>query len=160
MAPAFTEIHPLLTPEVIKVHLQGKEKSEVINQLVDLLGKDTSVKDLEKVRQAVFDRENRMSTGVGKGLALPHAKTSAVTNTIAAFAVTEQPVDFDAIDNQPVRILFLLIGPESAKSQHIKLLSRISRLMNRRELRERLLGAETPEDVIEIFRESEARIAR
>lgn len=151
----------MLTPDVVKVRMDGTDKFDIISRMVDLLDTaNDSIEDLETVRQAVFDRENRMSTGVGKGLALPHAKTAAVERTLAAFVTTKEPVDFNAIDSQPVQIVFLLVGPETAKSQHIKLLSRISRLMNRKELRERLLSAETPEDVIETFRESEAKFAR
>lgn len=161
MAPAFTQIHPMLSPEVVEVHMEAADKFDVISQMVDLLdGANESIHDLEQVREAVFEREKRMSTGVGKGLGLPHAKSPAVEKTLAAFATTKTPIDFDAIDGEPVQIIFLLVGPESAKSQHIKLLSRISRLMNRRELRERLLEAETPAEVIEVFRESEAKFAR
>lgn len=151
----------MLTPEVVEVRIQGTDKFDVIGRMVDLLENDgEGIHDIEAVRQAVFDRENRMSTGVGKGLALPHAKTPAIDRTMAAFATTDRPIDFNAIDSQPVRIIFLLVGPEAAKSQHIKLLSRISRLMNREELREKLLGAETSEEIINIFRESEAKFAR
>lgn len=161
MAPAFAEIHPMLSPQVVEVHMEGTDKFDVISRLVNLLNDDNeSIHDLDEVRDAVFEREKRMSTGVGKGLGLPHAKSSAVEKTLAAFATMKTPIDFNAIDGEPVQIIFLLVGPESAKSQHIKLLSRISRLMNRRELRESLLAAETPEEVIEVFRESEAKFAR
>ncbi len=151
----------MLSPQVVEVHMEGTDKFDVISRLVNLLNDDKeSIHDLDEVRDAVFEREKRMSTGVGKGLGLPHAKSSAVEKTLAAFATMKTPIDFNAIDGEPVQIIFLLVGPESAKSQHIKLLSRISRLMNRRELRESLLAAETPEEVIEVFRESEAKFAR
>lgn len=152
------EIHQLLTPATVQVGLPGETKDEVINNLIDLLAGHPVIRSLEEVRSAVFEREAVMSTGVGKGLGLPHAKTSAVTENVAAFAVTREPVPFGAIDGKPVRLLFLLVGSETAKSQHIKILSRISRLMNRDAFRERLLQATTPEEVLRIFEEGEAQL--
>lgn len=130
----------------------------MLDNLVRLLERQPQVRDLEEVRRAVRARESVMSTGVGKRLALPHAKTSAVTDTVAAFAITEKPVEFGAIDNEPVRLLFLLVGTEEAKSTHIKLLSRVSRLMNRDAFRERLLRAPSPEIVLKLFEEGETEL--
>ena len=151
-------IHQLLSPRTIRVGLPGATKRDVIDGLIDLLERRPEVRDLDRVREGVHEREQRMSTGVGKGLALPHAKTSAVEETTAAFAVTEHPIDFEAIDGRPVRLVFLLVGTEQSGSQHIKLLSRISRLMNRDDLRERLLEAENAQDVLQAFREAEAQL--
>ncbi|MGI9175376.1 MAG: PTS sugar transporter subunit IIA [Rhodothermales bacterium] len=151
-------IHQLLSPRTVRVGLPGTSKREVIDGLIDLLAHRLEPSKLEQVREAVHEREQRMSTGVGKGLALPHAKTSAVDETIAAFAVTEHPVDFEAIDGRPVRLVFLLVGMGQSGSQHIKLLSRISRLMNREELRERLLKAENAQAVLQAFRDAEAQL--
>ncbi|HET6568706.1 MAG TPA: PTS sugar transporter subunit IIA [Rhodothermales bacterium] len=152
------EIYQLLTPETIRVGLPGRTKEEVINRLIDLLQGSPGVRDLEAVRKAVFEREAIMSTGVGKGLGLPHAKTAAVDDTVAAFAVTEQPIEFGSIDSKPVRLLFLLLGSEQAKSLHIKLLSRVSRLMNRDSFREQLLQAESAEDVLAAFSDGESQL--
>lgn len=152
------QIHHFLTPQTVRVGLPGETKEEVLDNLIGLLEGQTQVRDLEEVRQAVLNREAVMSTGVGKRLALPHAKTSAVTGTVAAFATTAVPIDFGAIDNQPVTLLFLLVGTEEAKSQHIKLLSRVSRLMNRDAFRERLLTAGAPEEVLQLFEEGESEL--
>jgi PTS system fructose-specific IIA component len=153
-----TEIHQLLSVATVHVGLEGQTKEEVIDHLVDLLKGHPAVRDLDRVRAAVFEREHVMSTGVGKGLGLPHAKTAAVTDTVAAFAVTREPVAFGAIDGQPVRLLFLLVGTETAKSQHIKILSRISRLMNRDAFRERLLQARSAAQVLDLFQEAELHL--
>ncbi len=153
-----TAVSELLTPAAIRVALPGQTKEEVIAALLDVLQGHPAIEDLDAVRQAIWAREEIMSTGVGKGLGLPHAKTPAVRRAVAAFAVTKQPVDFGAIDDQPVRLLFLLVGTEEAKSEHIRILSRVSRLMNREALRQRLLEASTPEAVVALFREAEERI--
>lgn len=153
-----TEINQLLRPEQVRIRLPGTTKEEVINALVDVLEGHEDIDSLEAVRDAIFDREDMMSTGVGKGLGLPHAKTPAATDTVAAFATTEEPVDFGAIDDDPIRLLLLLVGPKDHKSKHIKILGRISRLVSRDALRERLIAAGEAETVIEILREGEAEL--
>ncbi len=151
-----TDIHQLLTRQTIGVGCKVDTKQELLSSVVDLLRGHPAVLDLEAVREAVFDRERVMSTGVGKGLGLPHAKTSAVSETVAAFATTARAVDYGAIDNRPVQLVFLLVGTEAAKTHHIKLLSRVSRLMNRDELREQLMKAADAEEVLRLFEEGES----
>lgn len=152
------DIHQLLEPKTVRIGLPGETKDAVVNELIDVLQGHSAISSLEAVRDAVFEREQLMSTGVGKMLGLPHAKTPAATETVAAFATTAEPVDFGAIDDQPVRLLFLLVGPETDKSRHIKILGRISRLVSRDALRERLLAVQTPQEVIEILKEGEVQL--
>lgn len=153
-----TKINQLLDPDHVCIGLGGTSKTDVIDALVDVLSGHAAISSLEAVREAIFEREEKMSTGVGKGLGLPHAKTPAASDTVAAFATTDEPVDFGAVDDVPVQILLLLVGPEEHKSQHVKILGRISRLVSRESLRERLLAAETPETVIKTIREGEAAL--
>jgi len=153
-----TEINQLLRPEQVRIGLPGTSKTGVIDALVDLLGGHEDIDSLEAVRRAIFDREEMMSTGVGKGLGLPHAKTAAASDTVAAFATTAEPVDFGAIDDEPIRLLLLLVGPEGHKSKHIKILGRISRLVSRDDLRERLIEAERPETIIDLIRQGEVEL--
>lgn len=113
-------------------------------------------------RQLLADveaREARMSTGVGQGLALPHARTNAVRETVAAFATLATPVDYDALDGDPVRLVLLMAGPEAERSGHVRLLSRVSRLMSAPNVREGLLAARTAEAVLDTFRDAEASLA-
>jgi mannitol/fructose-specific phosphotransferase system IIA component (Ntr-type) len=153
-----TEINQLLRPEHVRIGLPGSSKHELIDALVDVLAGHPGVDRLEDVRAAIFEREEMMSTGVGKGLGLPHAKTPAVTETVAAFATTAEPVDFGAIDDEPIQLLLLLVGPEEHKSQHVKILGRISRLVSRDGLRERLLSADAPDTIIDVLRAGEAAL--
>jgi len=153
-----TEVNQLLDPEHVRIGVSGTSKREVINALIDVLAGEETIEDLDAVRAAVFEREEKMSTGVGKGLGLPHAKTAAVSDTVAAFATTEEPIDFGAVDDKPVRLLLLLVGPEEHKSQHVKILGRVSRLISRDSLRERLVGASTPRTIIETLRAGEAEL--
>ncbi|MDX1419177.1 MAG: PTS sugar transporter subunit IIA [Rubricoccaceae bacterium] len=148
----------LLAPERVRVGLPVTDKDGAIEAVVALLDGAPAVRDLGRVREAVLAREAVMSTGVGKGLALPHARTDAVSNTVAAFAVTSEPVSYGALDGQPVRLVFLLVGPEDERSTHVRLLSRISRLMNRDAFRDRLLQAADADAVLAAFREGEEDI--
>ena len=143
----------------MRTNLPGATKEEVINAMIELAGTQKQVVDKERMRTAIFEREKIMSTGVGSGFAIPHGKTDAVNDIVAAFAVTAHPIDYQSLDDQPVRLMFLLVGRDNMVGPHIKLLSRISRLMNKEDFRKQLLEAETPKDILEIFRREEAAIA-
>ncbi len=124
--------------------------------MVDIVARSPKVLDVEKVRTAIFEREKIMSTGVGNGFAIPHGKTDAVADIVAAFAVTAEPIDYESLDEKPVRLVFLLVGKDNLVGPHIKLLSRISRLMNKEEFRNRLLLVPTSREILELFRQEEA----
>ncbi|MBM4168845.1 MAG: PTS sugar transporter subunit IIA [Ignavibacteria bacterium] len=150
------KITDILTEDMIRTNVPDKGKTEVINSLIEIVSHRDKVHDKEKVREAIFEREKIMSTGVGNGFAIPHGKTDAVTDIVGAFATTADPIDYQSLDEQPVRIVLLLVGPETMVGQHIKLLSRISRLMNKEDFRKRLVQAESPSKVFEIFRTEES----
>ncbi len=149
------KISDILSTDVIAVNLDTADKEDAIKKVIDLAAKSGKILDVEKVSKTIFEREKLVSTGVGKGFAIPHGKTDAIEDVVAAFAITKEPIDFDSIDGEPVRYIFLLIGKENLLNTHIKLLSRISRLMNKDEFRERLLDAVNPEEVLSIFKEEE-----
>lgn len=149
------KICDILRIEKIISSLQGTTKTEVINEMLDLFKDDERVTDLEGMSNAVHEREKIMSTGVGKGFAIPHAKTNCVNEIVAAFGKLDTPLDFQALDEQPVSIIFLLVGKENLVGPHIKLLSRISRMMNKDEFRENLINAKTPQKIFSLFEEEE-----
>jgi fructose-specific phosphotransferase system IIA component len=149
------KVHELLNPKYILTDFKSDNKDKVINELVDLLKDDERVIDLEEVRKCVFDREKIMSTGVGKGFAIPHGKTNSVTDIIAVFGKSKEPIEYNSLDGEPVNLVFLMIGKDTLVSKHIKLLSRISRLMNNDEFREKLVKADSKESILKIFEEEE-----
>ncbi len=153
------KITDILSEQAIRTDLPGNSKEEVINAMIDLAGTQKVVQDKERMRSASFERERIMSTGVGSGFAIPHGKTDAVSDIVAAFAVTAQPIDYQSLDDQPVRLVFLLVGRDNMVGPHIKLLSRISRLMNKEDFRNTLLQAKTPAEILEAFRQEEAAFA-
>lgn len=150
------KVSELLNEDNILLDVEAKDKYELIDKLIDVVANSGKVLDKEKVRNCVYEREKILSTGVGKGFAVPHGKTDAVTDIVLAFAVTKEPLDYEALDNQPVRLVLLMVGKDSLVSSHIKLLSRISRLMNNDEFRENLLNAKTKQEVLEIFKKEES----
>ena len=149
------KVYELLGLNNILTSFKSENKSDVINELVDLLNADERVIDLEEVRKCIFEREEKMSTGVGKGFAIPHGKTNAVTDIIAAFGKSKTPIDYNSLDGEPVHLVFLLIGKENLLAKHIKLLSRISRMMNNDEFRKELVDADTKESILKIFQDEE-----
>jgi fructose PTS system EIIBC or EIIC component len=149
------KVSELLKPEFVIADLKGETKEEIINELVDLFKSDVRVEDIEKVRTAVIDREKVMSTGVGKGFAIPHGKTNAVKEIIGAFGRINDGIDYESLDGNPVNLVFLLVGKDNLISTHIKLLSRISRLMNKDDFRHRLLEANDAKEIISLFTEEE-----
>jgi fructose-specific phosphotransferase system IIA component len=150
------KISDILTENLVATGLPGNTKNEVIDAMIDLVASSPKVLDKEKVRKAIFEREEIMSTGVGNGFAIPHGKTEAVSDIVAAFAVTAQPIDYQSLDEKPVRLVFLLVGKDNLVGPHIKLLSRISRLMNKEEFRRRLLDLKSPREILDAFRQEEA----
>lgn len=150
------KISEILEEQFIRTNLPGSNKTEIINAMVDLVSTSKKIIDKEKVRQAIFEREKIMSTGVGNGFAIPHGKTDSVTDIAAAFSVTQRPIDYQALDDQPVRLVFLLVGKDSLVGPHIKLLSRISRLMNKEDFRKKLLACASAQEVLATFKTEEA----
>ena len=151
------KISDILKPEKIIAEFKSTEKNEVINELIDIFKDDKRVNDIKEVKRAVSEREKIMSTGVGKGFAIPHGKSNGVNEIIAGFGKTKEPIDFEALDEEPVNLVFLLVGKENLVGPHIKLLSRISRMMNKDEFREALMQAKTPEEIYSVFEQEEKK---
>ena len=113
------KISDILSTDVIAVNMDGADKEDAIKKIIDLAAKSGKILDLDKVSQTIFEREKLVSTGVGKGFAIPHGKTDSISDVVAAFAITKDPIDFDSIDGEPVRFIFLLIGKENLLNTHI-----------------------------------------
>lgn len=146
----------LLSVERIRIPLQARTKDELLEELVSVCADCNDIEDREDVLRAVREREAVLSTGIGHGVAIPHGKSAAVSQLRMAAGRSAEPVDFDALDGEPVSLFFLLVGPESAAGPHIKALSRISRLVRQDEVRQRLIAAQTPEEFLHTLQEAES----
>jgi fructose-specific phosphotransferase system IIA component len=151
------KLKDLLSKDIIRIPLENQGKSKIIEELVDILYESKRISDKDAVLKAVLDREAVMSTGMGDGVAIPHAKSDSVDELIAAFGITSEPVDFESIDGKPVRMIFLLVGPTDQTGPHLKALSRISRLMHREDFRQKLAVSQTSDQVIEAIEAEERK---
>jgi mannitol/fructose-specific phosphotransferase system IIA component (Ntr-type) len=145
----------LITPARIRLPVEASDKSGVIRELATLLVAQCGGL-YEDVLQAVEDRERVLSTGIGYGVAIPHGKSPTVPELGLVCGVSRVPIPYDSVDGESVRLFFMLAGPESAAGPHVKVLSRIARLVRRESVRENLLRAATPEEFHETIREAEA----
>jgi fructose-specific phosphotransferase system IIA component len=125
--------------------------------MIGLLGRQKAVTDVDTGLEKVLDRERMMSTGIGDGLAIPHAKNEVMKQSRVAFARVRRGIDFDALDGKPVHLIFLLVGPPDSASLHVKILAVIARITKNPEFRDRLMAAETADEVIRLIREEERK---
>ncbi len=145
------KILDILTKESLAVRVKANNKKECLEFLVDIATKSGKITDKSKALEEVFAREEVMSTGVGKGIALPHAKTNAVESQIAACVTLEEPIEFDSLDGEPVSILFLLLGREDNVASHLRMLSKISRFMNNDSFKAQLLSANSVDQLEKVI---------
>jgi len=145
----------VLKPEYIKIPLKSKDRDGSIEQLIEVLNEQEIITSKQPVYNAVLEREKLMTTGVGNGIAIPHCKHKDSPEFAVCLGVHPKGIDFKAIDKKPVKIVFLLVGPEHNPGLHIKLLSRISRLMSNEELRNQLQACDSTEKAFELIQEEE-----
>lgn len=138
-------IADILTPSTIEIGCPLGSKAEVIEHMTSMIAATGNLLDADKVRQLVLERERLMSTGVGKGFACPHVKSDLVRETTGALITMRAPLEFESLDNQPVTVVFMLLGKHNAVALHLRLLSRISRLMNDEAFRRSLESAASPQ---------------
>lgn len=138
-------------PACVKLELDSRKKKDVIKELIELLDATGKVKDTERLFHQLMEREKLSSTGVGHGIALPHRLSATVDKTTIACGLSRKGIDFGAVDRKRVHLVFLIVGPLSAPREHLVILSKLSRLLNDSDFRDRLLSAKTPEELIEQF---------
>ncbi|MDE2847993.1 MAG: PTS sugar transporter subunit IIA [Gemmatimonadetes bacterium] len=145
----------LLDENAILVNLKATQKQEVIEELAAALTASGRISDNREVLQAVLEREKIMSTGIGKGVAIPHGKCKAVDRLVGVLGIKKEGVDFQSLDEQPVYLFFLLVSPLNVSGPHIRALAHISRLLRHDNLRKQLIAAEDPRDALALIAEEE-----
>ncbi len=147
----------LLSPDRVKIPLESTDKYGVIGELCAHLAAVSGVpEDEDEIRQAILDREAVLSTGIGGGVAIPHGKSETVDDLVLVAGTTKDPIDFDALDARPVSLVLMLVGPESAAGLHVKILSRISRVLRSRNLRNSLVAATSAREFLSALRDAES----
>jgi fructose-specific phosphotransferase system IIA component len=145
----------ILTVESIRAPLAASDKRGVIDELVDVLAVNKRVVDAAALKEAVWTREQTRTTGIGHGLAIPHGKAPGLPALAMAIGKPAKPMDFQAIDGQPVRLVVLLASPPDRTSDHIQALARISRLMTMDDFRSRIYEAQSAPEIFELIRSQE-----
>jgi nitrogen PTS system EIIA component len=137
----------VLKESCVITDLKGVTKREILLELVKSFKKASFVDNVDEAVDVVLEREKLGSTGIGEGIAIPHGKMKSIDGLICAFGRSRQGVDFDAVDDKPVHIFFLLLAPEESVGLHIQMLSRISRILRDTEFRKHLIEAQENSDL-------------
>jgi fructose-specific phosphotransferase system IIA component len=149
------KISDLLKPKAIIMDIKAREKLEAIEELVDHMVANKFVRDGQEFINALAKRENLESTGIGNGIAIPHARTNAVKDLVLAFARSPEGVDFSAIDGKPSHLIFLIASPEDKKSEYIMALAKLSRLLRKQLVRDKLKTADSPKEIMSVIKKNE-----
>ena len=144
-------ITELLTRETILLSMRTSEKQDAVEELVGVLERAGKITDRNAFKAAILKREQQSTTGVGDGIAIPHAKTSVVKEAAIVFGRSEAGIDYESLDGQPAHLFFMIAAPEGANNTHLEALARLSSILMKAEAREKLLRAKTADDVIGII---------
>jgi fructose-specific phosphotransferase system IIA component len=142
----------LFTEENIRTDLTPSGKEDLLEMIVNDLDDKGIINDRQRVITDVVEREKVMSTGIGHGVAIPHAYTNGVEQLVAGFYRTSEAVDFEALDGEKVDLFFIILGPKESRRDHIKVLAKISRLLNHGDFREDLRRAPDAKAVLGVFK--------
>ena len=150
------KITDYMSEDLISLKLKSKNKDDVLMELADLIAVSPEVhKEENVIYKALIEREKLGSTGIGKGVAIPHAKTDAADRLTIAFGISKEKIDFKSLDIENVNIFFVFASPMKDSQVYLKVLARISRLIREEEFRNELLACKTPAEVIECINKKE-----
>ena len=141
----------VLVKETISLHLKGTTKEAIINELLDILVSAGKIQDRAAALAAIMDREQKMSTGMKHGIAIPHGKSATIRDLVACIGISENPVDFDSLDHEPCRIFIMTLSPLEKTGPHLQFLAEISLLFKSAEKRVEILKASSEEEVLRIL---------
>jgi fructose-specific phosphotransferase system IIA component len=138
-----------ITPAHVKIRLDGQNKEDVIEELVSLLVDTSDVDDPDAIYEAVMSREREGSTGLEKGVAIPHAKSDAVKSLSIVIGISREGVNFEAQDGKPSHLFFLMVAPTSESGPHVQAIAKIVKMIKLDKFRKKLIDAKNPDDVVE-----------
>ncbi len=142
----------ILQEEMIKIYPEKISKADLLTDMVELISSSENVQDKKELLEGIFQREELMSTGIGLGIAVPHVRIGSVKDIVMAVGVTKEPVDdYEAIDDKPVQIIFMIVANSDQHNKHLKLLSKIAEKFKDEALRKRLVAADLPIEIANIL---------
>lgn len=149
------KVQDLLQKNAILIELNSIDKKEVLNQMARFMASLYGLQDGDGISQKILERETDMSTGIGYGIAIPHARIAGIDRLYMVAARHKTGIDFNAIDEQPVHLLFMMISPMNTSAEHTQILSSLSRIMSYEDVRKKLLNANTAEQFLDVLVKSE-----
>lgn len=152
------KITELLSKETIILDLHTNSKQEVLNELADQLDRAGKLEDKQAFKEGIMEREEQSTTGIGEGIAIPHAKSSAVKTPAIAFGRSKSGIDFESLDEQPAHLFFMIAASEGANNDHLEALSRLSTFLMDEQFRQRVLGATSKEEVLQAVNDKESEV--
>ena len=145
------EVNEFINQDLIKMNLKSEDKDSVIKEMIEIMAENEIITDKEEVIKKAMEREEKGTTGVGKGVAIPHVKSSAVKRPAVAFGRSEKGIDYGSMDEKPSYLFFLITVPEESHDEHLKLLAKLSRNLIHDDFRNSLLEAKDEEEVMSVL---------
>jgi mannitol/fructose-specific phosphotransferase system IIA component (Ntr-type) len=145
------DLKTVLGRDTVALHLKGRTKEEIIDELLQTAARSGKIEDLAAARKSVLERERRMSTGMKNGIAIPHGKTDAVKDLVACIGIADEAVDFDALDREPCRIFIMTLSPADKTGPHLQFLAEVSLLFRSDEKRAAILAAQSPDEILKVL---------
>jgi PTS system nitrogen regulatory IIA component len=150
------KIMDFLSPDAITVDLKASDKKSAIVELVEILKSTKKTKKTDEIIEVILEREKLGSTGIGQGVAIPHGKTDVLQEQVGVLGISRKGIEFNSLDGEPVHIVFLLVGPVEIAGQHLKALSRISRLFKDKFLRQAIKDAASANEIVKIIQQEDS----
>ncbi|MDR3071465.1 MAG: PTS sugar transporter subunit IIA [Endomicrobium sp.] len=150
------KIMDFLSQDAIVIDLKSEDKKSAITELVDVLKNTKKIKKTDEIVNVVLEREKLGSTGIGQGVAIPHGKTDILHEQLGVLGISHKGIEFNSLDGDLVYIIFLLAGPVEVAGQHLKALSKISRLFKDKFLRQAIRDATTKEEIVKIIQQEDS----
>jgi PTS system nitrogen regulatory IIA component len=144
------KISDLLQPAAVIVPPKAQGKKQLLQELAGRASQVTRLNE-RKIFETLMERERLGTTGVGQGIAIPHGRLADLKEIVGVFARLDAPLDYDAVDNQPVDLVFMLVAPDGAGADHLKALARVSRLLRNQQVTEKLRAAKSAEAIYAIL---------
>lgn len=145
------EVNEFINQNLIKMNLESTNKEAVIKEMIDIMAENQIITDKNEVIKKAMEREAKGTTGVGKGVAIPHVKSKAVKKPAVAFGRSKKGIDYGSMDEKPSYLFFLITVPEKSHDEHLKLLAQLSRNLIHDDFRNKLLDAKDAKEVMEVL---------
>jgi fructose-specific phosphotransferase system IIA component len=145
----------MLAVERIK-DIEGRDKKSALKEMAELMGTSPKVTDAAAFEKAIFEREEILSTGIGFGIAIPHAKVDAVKDFVIAIGRSHRGIEFESFDHMPVTIIVMIGASAKQKDDYVRILAKVSRLLKSEEKRNAILAAENSHEILDVFTSSES----